>query len=343
MSILPIVQQKIKEKILPLVKAKWTPMMLLGINALSLKPFVSLNSNARSSRENEDAAERQLYRLLCHPKLITIFSSLLLSFFSIDERSVIAMDFTIEGKFAMLCLALQTREGRAIPVWVDVLEYPVNDHSQNLFILDTVREFESVVGCSFKLVCDRGFIGEWLIGGFLDLGLNFFVRLKQGQHWLVNGKRVCLRHQWMLDQTGMIYGERLRVVRSSKTLQRQLKAKECWYILTNDMNASRNQILEWYAHRFEIEETFKDLKHLLDFIPTWFKKRTSVLMVFWFAMLGFWVLWQVSRLPSFFQEKCSRYLKKKRSWVKYMFELLHKELRLLIFPEPPFKKKVFTS
>lgn len=342
MPILPTIQEKIQKEILPLVKAKWKPMVQLGVNALSLKPFVSLNSNARSSRVNEVAAERQMYRLLSHPRLVDLFSSLLLSFFSIDEHSVIVMDFTIEGKFAMLCLALQTREGRAIPIWVDVLEYPINDHSQNLFILDVMREFQSVVGCSFKLVCDRGFIGDWLIGGFLDLNLQLYIRLKRGQHWRVQGKWVCFTQQWKLDQVGMIYGETLRVVRSSKTLQRQMKAKEPWIIVTNDFTASRNEVLEWYAHRFEIEETFKDLKHLFKFFPTWFKKKTSVIMAFWFFMLGFWLLWQVSRVPHIWQERFKRHIKKRISWVKQLLELLQKELRELVFPESPYRKEILS-
>jgi hypothetical protein len=340
MPILPEIAEKIQQKVLPLVRPKWQPRVLLGINALSLQPFVSLNANARASRENTDAAQRQLYRLLAQPDLVGLFASLLLAFFSIDEQSVIAMDFTIEGKFAMLCLALQTREGRAIPIWVDVLEYPVNDHSQNLFILDVVREFQAVVGCSFKLVCDRGFIGEWLIGGFLDLELKFYVRLKRGQHWLVEGKRRCLKKQGKLDQIGVIYGENLRIVRSSKTLQRQRKAKEPWVILTNDVHATRDQILEWYAHRFEIEETFKDLKHLLNFIPTWFKKRRSVLTVFWFAILGFWLLWQVSRNPMIWQKWFFQAVQKKLSWMKHVFELLQKELKQLVFPEFPSRREV---
>lgn len=341
MPILPNLQEKIQEQILPLVPAKWTPMMQLGINALSLRPFVSLNTNAKSGRDNEVAAQRQMYRLLGHPKLIGLFSSLLLAFFSIDAHSVIAMDFTIEGAFAMLCLALQTREGRAIPIWVDVLEYPVLDEgSQNLFILDVVREFQAVVGCTFTLVCDRGFIGDQLIRGFLDLGLTFIIRMKAGKHWTIRGKSHSLRTQHKLDETGVMYGEILRVVRSSRTLQHQLKEKEPWYIITNDFDMPREGILTIYAHRFEIEETFKDLKHLFDFIPTGFIKKQSVLTVFWFAILGFWLLWQMSRDPELLHQRLSSHIKKRISWVRQLFELLHKELQQLIFPEPSHRKEV---
>jgi hypothetical protein len=122
-----------------------------------------------------------------------------------------------------------------------------------------------------------------------------------------------------------------------------MNAKEPWVILTNDCTATRNTVLEWYAHRFEIEETFKDLKHLVNFLPTWFKKNTSVVMVFWFFMLGFWLLWQVSRLPHIWRERLSHHIKKRISWVKYIFEVLQKELRHLIFPEPLSRKEVFPA
>ena len=36
---------------------------------------------------------------------------------------------------------------------------------------------------------------------------------------------------------------------------------EPWSILTNDRDLSRTRILKRYAQRFEIEETFRDIKH----------------------------------------------------------------------------------
>ncbi len=94
MNILPEIQQKIQSQIIPLVRPKWRPMFRLGIQALSLQPFVSLNSNARSARENRFAAEMQMYRLVNKRGIKSVFASLLINQFTIDDKSVISIDFS---------------------------------------------------------------------------------------------------------------------------------------------------------------------------------------------------------------------------------------------------------
>lgn len=64
MKILPKIREKIQYQILPLVKKKWQAMFELGIKSFSIQSFVSINSNARTSRDNDIVAERQIYRLL---------------------------------------------------------------------------------------------------------------------------------------------------------------------------------------------------------------------------------------------------------------------------------------
>lgn len=334
MSILPKIQEKINQHILPLVKTKWKARVLLGLQAFSLQPFVSINANARMSRSNADAAERQIYRLL-DANLSHVFASLLFEFHRITRESVIALDFSIFHPFAVLCFGLQTRDGRAIPIWQDILKYPVEKDSQNSFILDTLSELLAVVGSSFKLVCDRGFIGEHLIHGFLDKEITFYVRLKAGMHWKVQGKRRQLKHQWQLDQTGSIYGEKLRVVRSSRTLQKQLKAKEPWYILTNDFDSGREEILKIYYYRFEIEETFKDIKHLFNTKPNWIKKTKTLKTILWFQILGIWLCCKLKHLIP--PEKNS---KKLRSWIRRIFETIQAEIKSLAFCFQPLRKEV---
>jgi len=333
MLILPKIQEKIQTQIMPLVKPKWEPMFNLGINALSFKPFVSLNSNARTSRENEKAAEMQIYRLTNKRAMTNIFSSVLISQFKIDEKTEINIDFSIFHPFAMLCFSIQTREGRSIPVWFDIISYPVEKDSQNIFILDSLREFLAVIGCCPKIVCDRGFIGQQLIHGFLDLNLIFYVRMKAGKKILVKEKLKTLSKQWSLDQTGIMYGEKIRVVRSSKTLQRKLNVKEPWYIITNDFKSSRKTILETYYYRFEIEETFKDLKHLFNCSQKYLSKISTLKMILWFQILGIWLLWKFSRKLFIKRQTIKQHLKKKLSWIRQVFEQLTRETNLLVLPE----------
>lgn len=332
MKILPEIQEKIQSKILPLVKPKWQPMFRLGVNALSLKPFISLNSNARTSRKLGNAAEIQMFRLMNKIGIWSIFSSILLALFSIDDQTVISIDFTIFHPFAVLYFGIQTREGRSIPVWFDIIKYPVKRDSQNIFILDSIREFLAVVDCKPKIVCDRGFIGKFLIHGFFDLELTFYVRMKSGKHWLVEGKTRRLSKQHKLDESGAMYGEKMRVVRSSKTLQRKLKAKEPWYIITNDFDSTREEILKTYYYRFEIEETFKDLKHIFNSSQRYLTKISTLKTILWFQTLGIWLFWVTGKLTKIVTTKL-RQTKKKLSWIRQVFEQLTRETSQLILPE----------
>jgi hypothetical protein len=340
MNILPQIKEKIIQEILLFVKAKWHPAMRLGVFAFSLRPFVSINANARMARENSAASERQVYRMLEKVGLLDSCVSLLLSWLRIDDNSLISVDFTIMNPYAVLCFALQTRTGRSIPVWVDVIRYPIegSDDSQNLFILDSLREFVSLIGCTPKFVFDRGFMGEPLVHGYLDLEITFYLRIKAGTHWMVRDrqtqkiKKKRIGGQWKLDEVGEIYGENLRIIRSSYTQKREHQADECWFILTNDKETKREEILEYYYYRFEIEETFKDVKHVLAMKPRYFKKTQTLKTILWFQMLGFWILWKVKGHT--LQLKLVKCIKKKISWFKEMFEQLTKEASRLTMKDP---------
>jgi hypothetical protein len=139
MYILPQVKHVLQEHVLSSVPLKWLPMFSLGVNAFSLTPFRSINSNARLMPKGRKASENQMWRLTSHQKICSLFPKLLMRLFKIDDHSVLALDFSSFGSFQVLCLALQTREGRAIPVWFTILRYPIKKAtSQNIFILKSL-------------------------------------------------------------------------------------------------------------------------------------------------------------------------------------------------------------
>src|SRR3989344_2430893 len=149
MDILPQIRDFLQSHIFPLVPPKWWPMFTMGVNVLSLTPFTSLNGNARLLPKAKKAAQNQMWRLTQHTLLLRTFSLLLISLFRVDQHSVVAMDISSFGQFQVLMLALQTREGRSIPVWFDILEYPVvSEGSQNQWIIATLQEFLVLVGCT---------------------------------------------------------------------------------------------------------------------------------------------------------------------------------------------------
>lgn len=157
MTILPNIQEKVQCEILPIVKPKWRDCFRFGINALSLSPFSSLNGNARVV--NGASGMMQMYRLV-RKDLSNVFTLIMAKLFKITDNSFINIDFTIFDPFAVLCLALQTQVGRAIPVWIETLKYPIKKDSQNIFILESLEKFIKIVGYKFKIVADRGLLGN---------------------------------------------------------------------------------------------------------------------------------------------------------------------------------------
>jgi len=194
MSILPALQTLLQDHLFSRIQRKWHPMLLLGINALSLFSFSSLNSNARSCKGRTSAAVQHMYRLVRHQGLLTTLSAILVSLIPITDKSFICIDFTIFHPFAVLCFAVQTKKGRALPVWIDVIKYPIPEDSQNIFILTSLRRFIAYVQCHPTLVCDRGFIGRTLIRGFDATGCLFYVRMKAGKSYIHKGKQHLLRY-----------------------------------------------------------------------------------------------------------------------------------------------------
>jgi len=337
MSILPNIQEKVQLEILPLVRPKWRSCFELGINALSLSPFTSLNSNARVVRGT--CGMMQMYRLM-RKSVTDIFALMMTKLFKIDNNSLINMDFTIFDPFAVLCLALQTKSGRAIPVWIEILKYPIKKDSQNIFILDSLRRFVRLTNCHPKIVADRGFIGEYLINGFIKLGLTFYVRVKTGKSVIRELKKknkiVSLRNINWLDFRAIIYSQKLRVIRSSKTLQRKLNLPECWYIITNDFDTKRETILDTYYHRFEIEEAFKDIKHIFNTKQNYIQKTSTLETIIWFQTLGFWLLWLTSNIPKL-KQKVKSQIKKQLSWFKQSWEQMMSERFQPIIPMYNYK------
>jgi hypothetical protein len=114
----------------------------------------------------------------------------------------------------------------------------------------------------------------------------------------------------------------LRVVRSPKSR----RAPEPWYILTNDISSSRTKIVWIYDHRFEIEETFKDTKHLFELHQlSYFATDTSLKVVLWLVFLGITVLYVVTK-PTKKQVITTYHPKKHISWARRAYEEFQIEL-----------------
>ena len=211
--------------------------------------------------------------------------------------------------------AVQTGRGRAIPCLIEATYASTIPHDNSStttprlkklraamlasrqvqsftgHVTDSLQDFADRLGFWPRLVFDRGFGNESLVTNLVTEGATFYVRLKSGRYVELDGQRAEVKRLPTADATVRLYGLRLRIVRSPKGRRWQ----ELWYILTNDFSSSRQKILRIYYHRLEIEETFRDIKHIWELKRTRFNKPQSVKTVLWFVALGIAMLYLITK------------------------------------------------
>jgi len=293
----------IQNNLLPSVPTKWWPQLSFGLEAFALRPFQSAGSNARSVVGNPNTAASKVRRLLGNDKLAAELGAVFDQLKLVRPGSFINVDHSDMHGLTALVGAVQTRNGRAIPCFVETtyaLHIPADSNQpwwqrlrqdmlfareQQSFTghtIDALQDFADRLGFWPKLVFDRGFGNESIVEHLSAAGATFYIRLKGGNYVTCNGQETKIEGLLAKDETVELFGMSLRVVRSPKSR----RAPEPWYILTNDQSSSRNKIVKIYYHRFEIEETFKDTKHLFELHHLKFSRPTSLKVVLWLVFLG---------------------------------------------------------
>ena len=121
----------------------------------------------------------------------------------------------------------------------------------------------------------------------------------------------------------------LRVVVSEKLSERvdSEGKEESWYLITNDYKASKEQIIAHYYFRFEIEETFKDLKHINDLASFYrIKKEQTFKILLWFCILAIWLSFLISGTRSYLVKRIRGKRHKMLSVTRYLQESIQLEL-----------------
>lgn len=333
MSILGQTGKFVSTHILSIVKPKQKELFSFGLKALSLTPYESLNSNARLIVENISTAQSKIYRLMSNKTLIENFHRLIKTAGLVTRKSFVNVDFSTFCGFQTLCFGVQTGEGRALPVWNNCLTYPVTfEGSQNLFVLDEIQRFGKTLGFFPSFVFDRGFWIPCVIKFLLKHRIFFYLRIKQGQEltWETKKrksfKKARLIGKYTKDATINLYGYSLRLIISPPPQppknRKKKQSLERWYILTNDMKMKRRNILEVYKTRFEIEETFKDLKHIQKIKVLRIKTKKTFTILLWFASLAFWFAWWTKGAKTE-----TMHPKKKRSFFRIFWEDMQRAIR----------------
>lgn len=275
--------------ILPHVLPKWHQRFRFAFAAFSLQPIESLNANGRSIVRNRRTAETKVARIVRTAYFLRLFPSLLPLLGIVQTGDRIAVDFSDFRGRQVLMFAKQTDRGRAIPLYFAFLRYPITSGSQNTWIIQTTERFLSAIGVPVHLVCDRGFALPAYIQFLAQRSdVTFTIRIKAGKHVVTSrGRSAAVSTVRERDAVVTAYGRDLRIVRSPKARG----TTEPWYLVTNDRTTAPETLVAWYAHRFEIEEFFKDAKRLADLEYLSHVSDQTFTIVLWFLLLGFWVAW----------------------------------------------------
>jgi hypothetical protein len=332
MNIVGQTKRFVTTRLLSHILPKHKKLFAFGIQALTLTAYESLGSNARLVVKNVSTASSKIYRLTINTSLIKDFSHLVQVSGLVNKGSFVNVDFSTFCGFQALCFGVQTGKGRALPVWNASITYPIKFvGSQNVFVLEQIKAFGKTLGFYPRFVFDRGFWIPCVMRFLLKNKILFYLRIKQGQHlvWRDKGMKqqakVIGKHT--KDATIELFGYKMRLVVSppppKQSNPKQKQNTERWYILTNDMSTIRESILEIYATRFEIEETFKDLKHIQRLKVLHIKKKETFTILLWFASLAQWIAWWVHEK----KDVMKVHLKKKRSFFRIFWEELQHALR----------------
>jgi hypothetical protein len=320
-----IVQQKLEfyQRIIPLVPQQQSKLFRFGWETLSLQRITSLRCNARLSPYRWHTAKTKMDRLCRNAKIPSIFPGLAVSLGVVSESDTIAVDFSDFGNgFQVLMFAKQTQKGRAIPVYFEILRYPIQNDSQNIFIMQAIEHLTDILGFKPLFVFDRGFACPSIIRFLASNDYSFICRVKKGKMFQhrQTGKKFLAKDALKDDVSVSAYDKNLRLVVSDKPQNNN----EPWYLITNDTDSAREKIIELYYYRFEIEEFFRDAKRLLGLEHVNFRKTSSLQVALWFVLLTCWFFWNVQESMTENDHKSREMMK--LSIIRYCCEQLHKEI-----------------
>lgn len=274
----------------PVFQKKVHKLLEFGFKSLSLQRIVSLSSNARATIANPHTAESKIFRLTNSLRLLKFFPQLMIHLALVADGDSVAADFSDFGGFQVLMFAKRTDKGRALPLYFEILTYPIEKDSQNTFIIEAINRFFEIIN-PFKvsLVFDRGFACPAIIEDLARKQRVFYIRIKSRKLVIYKKTKHKARDFAEGNYPVYVYRRWLSLTVTAEPLNTDGKTLEPWYIVSNDLVSSERTITDIYYHRFEIEEFFKDAKRIFGLEYICFKKQTSLAIALWFVMLGLWL------------------------------------------------------
>ena len=187
------------------------------------------------------------------------------------EEIVVALDWT---SFAgdghdTLMLSMLTEHGRATGVMWETVSTATLKGNRNRYEDELVYRFSKVVpeGVGVTVVADRGF-ADCNLFKYLeeDLGFDYVIRLPASYYVTSRSGERRLASQWVRP-TGrtrtlpdaQVTDTHLLTVGTVVCL-RDKNMKDAWCLVASDRNATPRLLIQYYAKRWGIETSFRDLK-----------------------------------------------------------------------------------
>ncbi|NNB96225.1 IS4 family transposase [Corallococcus exiguus] len=193
--------------------------------------------------------------------------------FVLAERSeaVIALDWTDfeQDDQETLVASLITRHGRATPLLWTTLVKSASVGNRQLVEDQTLQRLRELIASEVKVtvVADRGFADAKFYALLRQLGFEYVVRFRADM--LVTSEEAETKRaaEWVPE------GGRAKVLRGARVTAAMAQVgavvcvkrkgmKDSWCLATSLTEATAQEVLDVYARRFTIEETFRDVKDL---------------------------------------------------------------------------------
>lgn len=315
---------RLRKTYIPQAKSR---RFLWGVAQFACREFSSLNAAGRTLGVNRWTGENRIRRTVHDTGLADRLQQLLVTE-TFGNRSgywYCSLDHSQFGPFCIAVLAVSMRKGRAIPIWCQVNQSEAALIAPLLFALEQLLQLLAAIAPNLKLVLvmDRWFASDKL---FILLGKHsvYFIARTKGDKLV----QLPWDPSWWKEPLGDISQKeleiqyrkhRLRFIRSD--FKDGMKGNEPWFLLTNLPEATtRRQVLNRYSERFEIEESFKDLKWLQRLEWQRVRKSEVIRSLLLFVFLGWWLLWRYVARSQPNQRQI--HPKKRLSWFRQSWEQL---------------------
>lgn len=215
----------------------------------------------------EKSKKNRVFRFVCNPRVNVEFicGAIVGGLGMRGKRIVVATDWTEIGPLSVLTSAVIIN-GRAIPIYWTVVD-TLRTRKRAVEVEHMLRLSQILIGVDAIHVLDRGFDGgDFLaaIGKFCKYVVrlsNSFCYRQLGECDFKNINDFKLKRGRRHDLDAVEY-TKSHLTRCRLVVFHDHQQKEPWLLTTNRYGDKRAVIIGYYATRFRIEESFKDLKDL---------------------------------------------------------------------------------